>query len=335
MKILIAGLGSIGRRHLRNLLALGERDILFYRSHHSTLPEEELSSFPVYLNLEDALDQQPQAVVISNPTSLHLDVAIPAARQGCHLLFEKPISHSFDRVDELKEVVDKNAVRVLVGFQFRFHPGLRLIHRILSDGELGRPLWARAHWGEHLEGWHPWEDYRQSYSAREDLGGGVINTLCHPLDYCGWFFGKAAYVYAYKGNLSKLELQGVEDCADIGLEFEAGLVAQIHLDYFQRPPTHTLHISFEDGTIQWDNASGAVLINKGKNQETKIFDVPEGFERNTLFLDEMKHFLAVARGETSPVCSLQDGIEALKLTSAAHKSALDKCAVDLTRFSLR
>jgi predicted dehydrogenase len=333
MKILIAGLGSIGRRHLRNLLLLGEQDILLYRSKQSTLPEEELEQFPVFLDLEEALAQKPEAVVISNPTSLHLDVAIPAARQGCHLLLEKPVSHSFERIAELEKAVNENGSRVLVGFQFRFHPGLQNIARMLREEVLGRPLWARAHWGEHLEGWHPWEDYRQSYSARKDLGGGVINTLCHPLDYCGWFFGKAYSVCAVRANLSDLELGGVEDCADIALNYENGSAALIHLDYFQRPPSHTLHITCENGIIEWDNQSGAVFLKEAGSSEPVVFPIPEGFDRNTMFLDEMKHFLSVIRGDVEPVCSLSEGIETLKLTCSVHTSALEKRVIDRDQFS--
>ena len=98
MKIMIAGLGSIGRRHLRNLLALGETDLLLYRTRQSTLPDDEFSTIPVETDLEAALAQNPQAVIISNPTALHLDVAIPSAQHGCHLLIEKPVSHTTARV---------------------------------------------------------------------------------------------------------------------------------------------------------------------------------------------------------------------------------------------
>ena len=121
MKILIAGLGSIGRRHLRNLLALGERNILLFRTHRSTLPDEELAGFPVETDLAAALAHKPDALIISNPTSLHLDIAIPAARAGCHLFLEKPISHSLERIDELQEAVQQGGGQVFVGFQFRYH----------------------------------------------------------------------------------------------------------------------------------------------------------------------------------------------------------------------
>ncbi len=102
MKFLIAGLGSIGRRHFRNLIALGEKDIVLLRSHHATLSDDELISYPVETDLDEALRKyKPDAVIISNPTSLHLDVAIPAAETGCSILMEKPISNSLGRIDEL------------------------------------------------------------------------------------------------------------------------------------------------------------------------------------------------------------------------------------------
>ena len=172
MKFLIAGLGSIGRRHLNNLLALGERDILLLRSGRSTLPDKDLDPFPVETDLAAALAQQPTAVIVSNPTAFHLNVAIPAAEAGCHLLLEKPVSHTLDGVSDLQEAVRRGGGQVLVGFQFRFHPGLQKIANLLSEAAIGRPLSFRAHWGEWLPGWHPWEDYRSGFSARADLGGG-------------------------------------------------------------------------------------------------------------------------------------------------------------------
>src|SRR5512136_994770 len=111
MKFLIAGLGSIGRRHFRNLLALGERDILLYRTHQSTLPADELAGFPVESDLRVALAYKPDAVIVSNPTALHLDIAIPAAQCGCHLLIEKPVSHSMAHLNELEQAVRENGVK--------------------------------------------------------------------------------------------------------------------------------------------------------------------------------------------------------------------------------
>ncbi len=196
MKILIVGLGSVGRRHLRNLVALGQTDLVLLRSGKSTLPEEELEGFQVVTDLEAALRHRPEAAVIATPTALHLEAAIPLARAGCHLLLEKPVSHTMEGVAELQEAVARGGGHVMVAFQYRHHPGLRTVQRWLKDGAIGRPLTASAHYGDYLPGWHPWEDYRQAYSARSDLGGGVVLTLCHPLDYLLWLLGDVVQVTA-------------------------------------------------------------------------------------------------------------------------------------------
>jgi predicted dehydrogenase len=319
MKIMIAGLGSIGRRHFRNLLALGEQDILLYRTQRSTLPDDELADFPVEIDLAAALARHPQAVIVSNPTALHLEVAIPAARAGCHLMLEKPVAESLERIPELLLAVSENEARVLVGYNFRYHPGLQHAREILMAGGIGRPLSVRAHWGEYLPGWHPWEDYRQSYSARADLGGGVVLTLSHPLDYLRWLFGEVAALWAFTGKNNDLELQ-VEDTAEIGLRFTSGVLGSLHLDYIQRPPTHWLEVVGSQGTLHWDNLSGEVRVFQGEGGDWQVYPPPSGFERNDLFLAEMRHFLQVARGEAEPLCSLADGIHALRLALAVHDS---------------
>ncbi len=314
MRFLIAGLGSIGRRHLRNLLALGQRDIVLYRTHRSTLPDDELAAFPTETDLQRALTRyRPDAVIVANPTALHLEVAVPAARAGAHLLLEKPVAHTLEGVETLRQAVAQGGVRVLVGFQFRFHPTLRQVKAWLDQGAIGRPLFVRAHWGEYLPAWHPWEDYRQSYAARADLGGGVVRTLCHPLDYLRYLLGEAQVTWAQIAHLSPLELQGVEDFAEIGLRFDQGAVGSVHLDYFQRPPAHWLEVLGTQGTLRWDYPTGEARLWRTATQAWEVASLPPGWERNAMFLAEMAHFLAVVRGETEPVCTLEDGIRALAL----------------------
>jgi predicted dehydrogenase len=321
MKFLIAGFGSIGRRHFRNLLALGEREILFFRSKKSSLPDEEIVDFPVFTDLEFALSHQPDAVIISNPTSLHLDVAIPAAEQGCHLFFEKPISHSLEGVDVLQDAVVRGKCKVFTAFQFRFHPGLLEIKNMIGnlESQIGRPLYARVHWGEYLPGWHPWEDYRKGYSARADLGGGVVLTLCHPLDYLRWMFGEVGSMWAFTAGNSDLDLD-VEDIAEIGLRFKSGLIGSVHLDYIQQPPVHRLEIIGTKGTIRWNEDDGAVWVYSGDGY-VETYPVPLMFERNDLFIAEMRHFIDVVKTDLEPICNLDDGVWALKLALGVHESA--------------
>jgi predicted dehydrogenase len=329
MRFLIAGLGSIGRRHLRNLRALGEQDIVLYRTHRASLPDDELTGFPVETDLVRTLKKyHPDAVIVANPTALHLNVAIPAADAGCHILLEKPISGSLERVDELEAAAKRSGSRILVGFQFRFHPTLRKAAELISSGELGKVLTFHAHWGEYLPNWHPWEDYRQAYAAREDLGGGVIRTLTHPLDYARWLAGEVEKVWSFNGHISPLELD-VEEIAEIGLRFVNGAIGGVHVNYVQRPPVHRLEIVGTGGTLRWDNADGILYFYRMSQPfgtsnasppapEVETFAPPEGFERNTMFLEQMQHFIAVVRGEAQPVCTLGDGKRALSLALEAR-----------------
>ena len=321
MKYLIAGFGSIGRRHFQNLLAQDERDIVFLRSHQSTLPDDELADFPVETDLDNALSQNPDAVIVSNPTSLHLDIAIPAAMQGCHLFLEKPISHSMDRIDQLVDAVAKGGGDVFTGFQFRFHPALMQIKEIIEQKKYGWPLSVRAHWGEYLPAWHPWEDYRRGYSARPDLGGGVVLTLCHPLDYMRWLFGEVEQLWALTGQVSPLDLP-VEDVAEIGLRFTNRVIGSLHLDYYQRPPSHTMEIIFENATLHWDFTTGGdiEILAAGEGGEKQIIRMPKDYSRNDMFADEIAHFIRVIEGKEVPRCTLKDGIMALRLALAVHES---------------
>ncbi|MGA7192592.1 MAG: Gfo/Idh/MocA family oxidoreductase [Anaerolineales bacterium] len=319
MKFLIAGLGSIGRRHFRNLISFGEKDIVLLRSHRATLSDDELAGYPVETNLNEALKKyKPDAVIISNPTALHLDIAIPSANAGCSILIEKPISNSLDQIDQLEYALAKGGGQLLVGFQFRFHPTLQKAAQLLKENAIGKPLSFHAHWGEYLPDWHPWEDFKQSYAARSDLGGGVIFTLTHPLDYLRMLLGEVDSLWAFTGA-SNLGLE-VEDTAEIGLKLKSGALGSVHLDYNQQPPSHRWEIVGSNGTMKWDNASGNLDVFSAEKKDWETYQPPAGFERNVMFIEEMKHFIAVAQKKESPICTLDDGKQALRLALAAHES---------------
>ncbi len=330
-KYLIAGLGSIGRRHFRNLIALGEKDIVLLRTRKARLPDDELQGYPVETDLAQALEKhKPDAVIVANPTSMHLDVAIPAAEIGCDILLEKPVSHSLERLDILRKAAEKSGSKILVGFQFRYHPTLNTARQLIRSHVLGKVLTVHAHWGEYLPQWHPWEDYRQGYAARADLGGGVILTLTHPLDYLRYLLGEAEALWSFNGHISPLEVD-VEDVAEIGIKFSSGAIGGVHVNYFQRPPVHRMEIVGTEGTLHWDNAHGLLHLYKmpvsfgsGSDPslapEQETFFPPDDFERNQLFVAQMRHFIEIVRGDADPVCTLEDGVMALRLALAAYQS---------------
>ena len=319
---------------MRNLIALGEKDIVLFRTRKATMPDDELAGFPVETDFHEALKKhKPDAVIVGNPTSIHLDIAIPAAEAGCAILLEKPISDSIERLDQFESAVKKSGSKVLVAFQFRFHPGLIRAKQLISDGEIGRIISAHVHFGEYLPAWHPWEDYRQGYAARADMGGGVVLTQCHSLDYLPWLVGKVRSAWGFTGKLSYLEVD-VEDTAEIGLRFESGALGNLHLDFNQQPPAHRFEIIGTKGTIKWDLSDGATRIYRASAESLSIstgreikaggewesYPLPENWERNVMFLEQMKHFVAVVRGEAEPACTLEDGVRVMKLISAVHES---------------
>jgi len=323
MKFLIVGFGSIGRRHFQNLLTLGQNDIILLRSLKSKLDTSELSNFPVISNIDEALSLKPDAVILANPTSLHLEFAIPAAEAGCHIFFEKPISDTMVGLDDLFLALKKGGGKAVTGFQFRFHPGLLKIRELLSDQSIGEVISTRAHWGEYLPNWHPWEDHRDSYSARKDLGGGVILTLSHPIDYLNWMFGPVSTVWALHRKIKHLDID-VEGLAEIGLALKNGVIGSVHVNYIQRPGCHNLEIIGDKGTIKWDNSDGIVKIFQADTNQWVFHNPPKGFERNDLFIAELKHFIDVIKDNIKPICSLEDGIEVQKIVNAAYLSHIEK-----------
>ena len=316
MKILIAGLGSIGRRHLKNLAALGVRQLAAVTRNRSVLPSDELPPFLSFEGMEAALEWRPDAVFVCNPTALHFETARLAARAGCHIFLEKPVSHTLEGLAELEYLVEKKGLIIQTGFQFRYHPVFKKIKKTIEQGLIGRAVSAHAHWGEYLPGWHPWEDYRGSYSAREDLGGGVVLTLCHPFDYLRWMLGEAEVISALGGHLSDFETD-TEDTALVSLQFSTGAIGSVYLDYISNPPKHTLQIIGTKGRIEWDADYGSAKIYSTQPQGFETISPGQFFDRNEMFRAEAADFLDCIAQRKQPGCTLHDGIKALEIALAA------------------
>jgi predicted dehydrogenase len=328
--IVVVGLGSIGQRHLRNLRALGvEKLMAVSRSSRPLADAELLNGVRIFQDLDTALEHRPSAVLVATPTSLHLPVAQAAAARGCHLFIEKPLSDSLDGVDELIRTVDAKKLAALVGYSLRFHPALIYLRGLISEGRIGRVLSVRAEVGQYLPDWHPWEDYRQGYSASRALGGGVILDLSHEIDYLYWLFGPARRVFCLAGKHSELEID-TEDVAEILMECERAPIVEIHLDYLQRVPSRSCQVIGELGTIRWGYYANRVDVQSPDASVSASREFP-AFERNQMFLDEMAHFLRCLDGRETPVVSLAESRQSLEIALAALQSSRDGRVCHLPR----
>jgi predicted dehydrogenase len=327
--ILIVGCGSIGRRHAKNLLALGMRDVMAFDAQAERRSEAaaELAVRTVG-SLEEAWERRPEIALVAVPTSLHIRVALEAARRGCHLFVEKPLSDRWEGVDDLLHAVRQRGLISLVGCNMRFHPGLVCVKRLVDENAVGRVIAARVEVGHYLPDWHPWEDYRQSYSARRELGGGVILDAIHEIDYVRWMLGEVAVATCLAGKLSRLEID-TEDTAAILLRFESGAVGEVHLDYVQRAYSRTCQIIGEEGTIHWDYTAGAVRWYSAHDKQWRVLADPPGWETNRMYLDEMNHFLNCLAQEEKPALDVFEAARVLKVALAAKASARQQRWIDL------
>lgn len=315
LSALVVGLGSIGARHLANLQALGLTRLGVVRRRN--LPPSRplnLSRVEVFADLDQALAAGWDLAFIANPTALHLPAALACARAGCHLYLEKPVSHQREGLDELVREVEDRRLVVQVGCQLRCDPGLMAVREWLLAGEVGPVVGATAEAGEWLPGWHPWEDYRSGYAARADLGGGVLLTTIHDLDYLLWLLGPLTPLAATGGGSGALELD-VEDHVWALLVTAHGAGVGLTLDYLQRPAARRLKLVGGRGVIVWDYYAG--LARLWREGEPKAqHQRPADWDRNHLFLAIVRDFLAAVTQGREPLSPLSQGLAALELALA-------------------
>jgi predicted dehydrogenase len=258
-------------------------------------------------------------------------MALACVRSGCDLFIEKPLSDNLEGVAELQALVEKQGRIVMVGYQLRFHPCFVRMQEIVRSGVLGNLLGVRATVGEYLPGWHRYEDYRQGYAARAELGGGVILSQIHEFDYLYALFGKAKRLFSIGGHWSNLEID-VEDVASTLMQCEcSGRPLPVHLqqDYLQRPPSRQCEVVGDSGKAIFDFAALSVTLYGAEGAMTDCFTC-EQLDRNQLFVHEIQHFLACVQTRSKPVVDLHEGTWSLRLALAAKQSIASGCVVELS-----
>jgi predicted dehydrogenase len=329
LRFMVAGCGSIGKRHMGNLAALGAAEVIGFDLRADRREEvRQAFGIPAVATLEEAWQAAPDAIVITAPTALHLPLALQAAERGVHLFIEKPLANTWDGIDQLLHLARAKNLVSLVGCNMRFHPGLIRVRELLDEGAVGRVIAARLEVGQYLPDWHPWEDYRQSYSARRDLGGGVILDAIHEIDYARWLLGEVTGVFCLAGKLSRLEID-TEDTAALLLRFEQGALGEIHLDYVQRVYSRACRIIGDEGTIHWDYSAGQVRWYSARAGGWRSFDNPVEWQANDMYLDEMRHFLGCLRGRVKPEQDLFEAARVLRVALAAKASAFNPRWIEL------
>jgi predicted dehydrogenase len=319
IRIAILGCGSIGTRHIGNLLSLGISDLLVFDPDLEKRDRVEacfgVQSCP---DLNTVWESEPDAVLITTPPNLHLELAKSAAEHGCHYFVEKPLAVRMEGLDELIEMSKARELITMVGCNMRFHFGPSTIKRLISEGAIGRIISASLDAGQYMPDWHPDQDYRRRYSAQSAMGGGVILDGIHELDYARWLFGEVIEVFCHGGKLSNLEID-VEDSANILMLFETGFSAMVHIDYVQRSYSRTCKVIGEEGTVAWD-INGTLECYSSRTGQWEVWEPPKDYTINDMYVEELRHFLSCLDQHKPTVCDVEDAAKVTRLALAARES---------------
>jgi len=285
--IVVFGVGSIGERHINNLINLGFNNIYAFRKRNLPLRNINNTQIQVITTWNEVKQINPVAAFITTPTSLHIEQIIECVKLGINVFVEKPLSHTTDRIDELIALVEKHKVFVFVGYMMRFHPFVVKLKEIIALKIYGELISLQSKWGEYLPDWHPWEDYRTSYAARKELGGGVALTLSHDIDLANYLIdAKIDEYHGIKNTKSTLEVD-VEAGFDLIMKYDNGTTANISLNFFEKQQERFFRLVFDNASIIFDYFEATLTIKKTDGKQTIKLDK---FDRNDMFVEEIKYF---------------------------------------------
>jgi predicted dehydrogenase len=301
LRLLVAGFGSIGRRHVRAALELGHEVAVCRRA-----PSGD-EGVPAFGSLAEAESWAADGVVVATPTALHLEALRWAVGGGIHAYVEKPLAASTAGVAGVLADADRRGLAVAVGYNLRFHPALEAIRRSVLDGRIGRLQSVRAEVGAYLADWHPDEDYRVSYAARRKLGGGALLTLSHELDYVRWIAGEVEAVDGIATRVGSLEID-VDDLAELMCRNVGGAVSSVHQDLLDRSYNRRCRWVGEAASIEWAWGGAVRLL----PDDALLWSDPS-YDVAQTYYAALADFIAAAESGASPRATGHDGLRVVEL----------------------
>lgn len=318
MKILIDGVGSIGARHLKNLIKLGH-DVYAVDTDSEKLRKISKYTNKVFTSLSEGIKLNPDIAFICTYSNNHIAPAIKCAKAGCHLFIEKPLSTHKRGLNELIKIVKSKKLVTMVGCNMRFHPAVQRIRKYLDDDAIvGNPLWADFEFGYYLP--FAKKNYRSSYISKKKLGGNIIFDGIHEIDYATWFFGKPRKVFCSKNKLSDLNMD-TDDYADSIIEYKSGTIARFHSDYLQHAYSRRCKIVGDNGVLVWDFSLGILGYIKKNTRRWKFSKLKLSIYYNQMYVDEVKYFLKCVKEKKEAFNNLEYAASVLKLAFTIDRAS--------------
>ena len=317
---LVIGGGSIGKRHLGNLLSTGRTAaVVETREDRRAEIAAKHPAARIFTRLDEALDAERfETAFVCLPTAYHIPAAMEVAKRGIHIFMEKPLSSSLEDIPGLLDAVESRALVGMTGFCLRFFKPLVKAKELLAEGRVGRVVTARSFTGSYLPDWHPWEDYRAFYMSRKEMGGGVLLDECHAFDWMQWLVGPIEGVFSVMGTLSDLEVTS-DDVCEVIARFGPRTVGSIHLDMVDRSSRTEVEIIGTTSTLLVDMPAHSVKLYDHANQKWQEWTSEPSYDQ--MYVDEIDHFFDCVARKSKPNVDLRDGYRVQRIIDACARSS--------------
>jgi predicted dehydrogenase len=305
MNVLIEGLGSIAQKHI---IALRELipGVVIYGLRSSTKSIELDGILNVYSY--EQLPTKPDFIIICTPTHFHREGVRNAMKLDVPLMIEKPVFHTIDESDEvLINELDQKKIKTYVACNLRFHSVLIALDGLLKENK-SRINEVNVYCGSYFPDWRPNRDYKNMYSAKNDLGGGIHLELIHELDYTLWLFGVPLNSKRVLSSKSSIDIEAA-DYAHYLLEYQT-FFATITLNFYRRKIKRSIEILFENETWTIDLINSTITNDKNEiifSCDFKVIDT---------YLLQMKHMLDIVNNNAESLNSIQNALDTLKICLA-------------------
>ncbi|MCM8820504.1 MAG: Gfo/Idh/MocA family oxidoreductase [Candidatus Omnitrophica bacterium] len=302
MRFLVIGLGSMGRRRIRCLQYLGEKDMVGFDVKKDRC-DEVYSKYGVkaYTDFEVALSENPDVFIISVPANLHHRYALEAIKRKIHFFTE--CNFLPEGMDDLVNAEKAGDIVCVPSFTMPHHPLVKTMKSLIEEGRIGNIYSFTYHLACYLPLWHPWEDYRNVYYSKKETPGST-EMVAFELTWIVWLFGDIKEVCGFKAKRSSLEID-FDDTYQVILKFKNGILGHIFVDVTSVPSGRNMKILAEKGTLIWNSEEEMIKFfnsEKGNWKEIKgeAGIIEPGYSVHTheeMYIEEIDDFLKALRGE--------------------------------------
>lgn len=328
MKFLVVGLGSMGKRRIRNLQALKQKFIIGFDPREDRCKEvEEKYNLRAYQNFEEVLEEKPDIMIISTPPDTHMSYAKIALKNKINFFTEASVTQ--DGVVEIIDCLKDSEIIGMPSCTMRYHPIVLKVKDIMNQPNFGKPLMMFHHFGQYLPDWHPWEDYREFYVSRKETGA-CREIVPFELVWITWLFGKIDDVIGVKEKISDLDAD-IDDIYSVLVNFENNTKGNLTVEVISKYPLRQLKIITENGVILADWTE-RVVKSFTKEQGWKNFDIDDGMIESGYihgegtYISEISDFIKAVKKEILLPYSYEDDLKILKILDFIEKSSDSKKA---------